>query len=286
MTIHNDGAILSYSSRMAVALEGAPAAGNVNKCRPIRVPLLAQINNFAIGTYDTDGDTVGVEVDLPDGTTISEEVVRAAGAPADATAAAVALAAAINANVDFRNVATAAASTTNVILTFDHENIAYVVRGTASAGTTMTATTTQSAGGTAIPFGRFVQAGATVDGQPLVTLPDGSDTEADWIGVTQRPHGQFANAGSALSTAVDGIEAGSMGDVCFDGVVYMRNVSDDTDAVPGGLVFVVQNTAGGNNLGEARADDDAANTIPVARARAYWAEAVAAGAIGPVYLRM
>lgn len=263
MSIQNGLGVTGYRRTQSppAGLEGAPASLDTPLSTPILVALLAQVNNLAIGTYDTDTDAVGVEITLPDGTVVDHEVVRAAGAPANATAAAVALAALINADADLMNHVAATPSTTNVVLTFLHPNVVYPVTATASSGTTNTLTETQAPGGSAIPYGRFVApTGTASDGAQPIRALTSADTEDDIVAITARPIAQHPNAGSELASAVDGIPAGKMGDGFYDGLVYMRN-NGDADAAMGGPVHVVIATTGGDEVGEARSDADGGTQV-------------------------
>ncbi len=234
-------------------LEGAPAAFETPLSTPMRNDLIAQVSNIAIGTFDTDTDSVSVAITLPDGTVVTHAVTRAASVPVDAAAEAVALAAEIDGDDALVGHVDASTSTTNLVLTFLHPNVVYPVSATPSAGTTATVTTPQAAGGSAIPFGRFLVAGTTLDGITAMELPGASSVAADVIGVSARPIAQFPNAGSELASAVDGIPAGKMGDAFYDGLVGMRN-NGSVAAAMGGPVFVVIATTGGDELGEARSD--------------------------------
>lgn len=244
-------------------LEGAPADFETPITIPMRNALAAQVTNLAIGTYDTDTDAVGVQITLPDGTVVTHTVTRASSVPVDASAAAVALAALVNGDDDLLGHVEATTSTTNVILTFLHENVVYPVTATASAGTSNTETEPTAPGGSAIPFGRFVAQGATRDGVTAMRLLTSADTEDDVVGVSMRPIAQFPNAGSELSSAVDGIPAGKMGDAGIEKRVAMRNNGSVASAI-GGVVHVVIDDAGGDEVGEARADSDDGGTAQVA----------------------
>jgi hypothetical protein len=234
-------------------LEGAPAAFDTPLSTPMRNDLIAQISNVAIGTFDTDTDSIAVAIPLPDGTVVTHTTTRASNVPVDAAAAAVALAALIDGDDALVGHVDASTSTTNLVLTFLHPNVVYPVAATPSAGTTATVTTPTAAGGSAIPFGRFLVAGTTLDGITAMELPSASTVAADVIGVSARPIAQFPNAGSELASAVDGIPAGKMADAFYDGLVAMRNNGGVASAM-GGAVHVVIATTGGDELGEARAD--------------------------------
>lgn len=264
MPIANGIGFTGYARTMSAAAlqEGAPAAFDTPLSFPIRNPLAAQITTIGIGAYADDGDAVEVTIQTPDGVDHDFEVVRAAGAPANATAAAVALAALINADASVVGHVDAEGSGTDLVLTFQHPNVIYPVSHS-ETGVTVSQTATQAAGGSAIPFGRFLIAtggvidptrvGQVVGSEVQAVLPTSATVADDIIGISARPLAQFANQGEALASAVDGIPAGKMGDAFFDGFVAMRNNGAVASAI-NGIVYVVNDTAGGDELGEARAD--------------------------------
>lgn len=284
MSIANGLGRTGYGRTMPQRIEGAPADFDGLLTHPMRNPFLAQVSNVAIGTFDTDTDSITVEITTPDGEVHPYTVTRAAGAPADATAAAVALAALVNADAELLDDVVASGSTTNLVLTFRHPNVVYPVSATPSAGTTATVTTTTAAGASTVPFGRAVIAGTTLDGITAIALPSGVSNEFLVLGVTARPQGQFESEGSPLSSAEDGIPGGRMCDVAFDGPINVVN-RGDVATVKGGVVYMVVNTAGGDPLGGFRSDDDGANSIPLSQIRVHWDEVVAPGAVGPIRLR-
>jgi hypothetical protein len=252
--IANNLGISGYSRRMARALEGAPASAEPMLSRPMINALIGQITTITIAGFGADTDSVAITIELPDGTDVTSTVTRAAGVPVDDAAAATALALAINADQELNGHVEASTNAADLILTFEHENQAYEVTRVV-VGCTATIVETQAAGGDPIPFGRFVVAGAaTVDGNSAMAEVDATTTEWDIVGVTMRPIGQFANQGSADPDASDGIAAGKMGDAGRDGAVYMRNNGSVASTV-NGEVWCVVSTAGGDELGEARADD-------------------------------
>jgi hypothetical protein len=265
MSIQNGLGVTGYRRTQSppVGLEGAPAALDTPLSTPVLVALLAQITTLAIGTFADDTDTFTVGIETPDGEVHSHTVTRASSVPVDAAAAATAMAALINADVDLIGHVEASGSTTNLVLTFLHPNVVYPVTHSES-GVTITPTETQAPGASAIPYGRFVApTGTSQDGAQPIRLLTSSDTEDAAIGVTARPIAQHPNAGSDLASAVDGIPAGKMGDAFYDGLVYLRN-NGDTDAAMGGPVHVVLATTGGDEIGEARSDGDGAAHVATA----------------------
>ena len=282
MAIQTGIGVVSYPRRMSRGLEGQAAESELPLGDTYRVPAVAQVNTITVGAYADDGDRIIVNVTLPDGTVVEgANILRAAGAPADAAAAATAIAAALNAHASLNNHLDASVNSNVVTVTFRHPNVTYTV-ATVVTGTTAAVAQTQAPGGTAATPGRFVSSGEEVGGIPLVATIAALD-EFGVRGILAREMGQPINAESPLASAVDQIQPGSLCTVYRHGKVLMRN-NGSVAAVRGGAVFVVINTAGGQELGMARADDDAANSIPLSQARAYWSEAVAVGAIGAITL--
>ena len=281
MTILNGQGITSYSRTQPIGSEG-DLYTTPQQVRAMVNPKLAQISTVSIGTIDTDGDAVTITVTEPDGTLHTYSVTRASAVPLDADAMALALVALVDADAEARGVFTAAASSADVVFTFEHAGLDYAVVATPSAGTTATVATTQAAGGSGIPFGRFVvSGGAAADGGQALALPDGAAI-ADVLGILALAHA-YINQASDLASDDDALLPGEIGPVVREGEVLMLNVGGD--ALPDGAVFVVVNTAGGDELGQARGDDDGANAIELPTTTAYWVEATASGQIGPVHIR-
>lgn len=253
MSIQNGLGITGYSRRMSLGFEGSPAKSELPLGRPYRVALVAQVNTITIASFGADTDAVTVSITLPDGTVISETTTRAAGVPVDDAAAAAALVLLINARAALNSHVDASSDSAVLTLTFKHTNVVYGV-ATSVVGCTATVAQTQAPGGTAITPGRFVRAGASVGGLPAVTALATSSTEADVRGIVERELAAV-NAGSALATAVDQTQPPAVVSVAYQGEVLMRN-NGSVAAAPGGIVYVVNDAAGGDEVGEARADVD------------------------------
>ena len=69
--------------------------------------------------------------------------------------------------------------------------------------------------------------------------------------------------------------------VGFNGPIYVTNVGS-TASVKDATAFGVVATAGGNLLGQTRADDDGGNAEPVP---AYWVDVVQPGARGRIFIQ-
>jgi hypothetical protein len=260
MPIANKFGVTAFSMALAGLVAGVPE-GNV-KATPYRNAVLPQINTVTITGYGADADAVSLLITMPSGEVITlGPVTRAAGVPADDEAAAAALVALVNARAALRGVVVA----TNVLgvltLTFQHPNIYYPVSTTVVA-CVATVATTQTAGGTAIPIGRFIKRGTMAGGTPVgraapaIAPLVSTDTQAVVSAVLARTNMQI-NPESPLSSAVDVIPVGTMADGVYEGLIPMRNAGGGT-ASAGGQIHVVVSTSGGNEIGEARAAADGA----------------------------
>jgi hypothetical protein len=261
MAIQNEIGIVSYPRRMARGLEGQPAESELPLGDTYRVPLLAQVNTVEIGGFGADADQVIVDITLPDGTVVSTTTTRAAGVPVDDAAAAAALALAINANATLNTHVDASSALAFLTLTFKHPNVVYTVATRVTAATAAVVQT-QAPGGTAATPGRFVTSGAEVGGIPAIAALGAASTEFDIRGIVLREQTQGPNAGSALAGAVDQVQPGNLVAVAYRNKVLMRN-NGSVAAARGGEVFVVRSTAGGQEIGQARADDDVAGDAQV-----------------------
>lgn len=262
MAIQNELGILSYPRRMTRGLEGQPAESELPLADTYRVPLIAQQNTITITGFGADADQVIVDITLPDGTVISETTTRAAGVPVDDAAAAAALVLQINARAALNTHVDASNALGVITLVFKHPNVVYTVATRVTASSAVVAQSV-APGGTAVTAGRFVSAGAEVGGRPAVSpIANGAD-EYDIRGIVLREHTQGSNAASALASAVDQVQPPALVAVAYRNKVLMRNVGT-VAAAKGGRVFVVTNTTGGQEKGQARANDDVAGTAQVA----------------------
>jgi len=283
MAIQNGLGIVSYPRRMSRGLEGEIAESQLILGDTYRVPAQGQINTVTIGGVGADTDRVIVLITLPDGTVVTgADTTRTGGAPADDTAMAAALATQINANASLNNHVQATSAAAVLTLTFRHPNTVYTV-ATQLTGTTGVVAQTQAPSGVAVTPGRFVAAGTSIGGIPSVQALANADDETAVRGIVVREHGGL-NQGAVLSTAIDQVQPPALVSVAYQGKVLMRN-NGTVAAAKGGAVFVVVNSAGGQERGMARADDDGANAIQMSLSRAYWADATPAGALGAIMLR-
>jgi len=260
-------------------LEGTP--GSDLRRRSYANPLLAQVSTWTWSGSDTAG-FVSVAIRLPGGTEIT-----AAGTDAGATDTTHAdtIVAAINASDDWRNVATAANVAGVVTVTFLHAGLDYVFLDFTAPGAgvlTPTVPETQAAGGIRFPCGRWVVAAANAQDPdiPALALPGPG---GNVVGVTLRPHGQIVNSEDAanVGTPSEAFVAGDMVPVGFEGSIYVRNVGT-VASVKDAQVFAVVNVAGGDALGQSRADDDGANSEP---APGYWVDVVQPGQRGRISIQ-
>ena len=103
------------------------SAGFSGKARPRANPVVAQLSTLLFGGTATDGDYVAA-FELPDGTELTATVTRASAVPATNADLATAMAAAINGDDAWANVATAevdGVTPEQVNLTFLHAAIVY-----------------------------------------------------------------------------------------------------------------------------------------------------------------
>jgi len=250
MTITNQAGLTAFSRDFHTMQEGQPWDSDF-KARPYRNPYLAQLSTISIAGFGADADSIAVNVTLPGGAVITETVTRASSVPVDDAAAAVAMAALLNARAELSGHLVATTDGDDLILTFDHENVVYPVTTTVVA-CTGTVVETVSAGGSTVPYGRFIAAGAAVGGQSALRALVATDRTAQIRAVTARPQ-IGVNLGSALATAVDEIAAGDIGAGLYEGPVAMRN-NGSVAAAEGGTVYAVVATTGGDEIGEARSD--------------------------------
>lgn len=285
MSIGNNIGITSYRRNMARGFEGQAASARLPECRTYVNPKPKQVSELTVGGTAADGDYVAT-ITEPDGTTLTVTFTRGSG---EANAAiAVALTAAIVAAIDgnLAGVVEGAtdSDTNDTQLTFEHEGIAYQVSGTAPAGATLTHTLITDPAGVDVPIGRFVVQGvAAQGGQTTIAVPTAA-AETAIIGITMRPLGQYVNGESGDASQIDQIKPGQLASVAYEGPVLMRNVG--ADATRHGQVHVVVATAGGDEIGQARGDDDGANSVTLPARNAYWAEDTASGEVGPVFVRL
>lgn len=285
MSIHNGIGITSYSRTMDQRIAGSPAEGKLPLARTMLNPLNKQVTEFTVGGTAADGDYT-FNVIEPDGTTTPVTFTRGSGETNDGISDGLLAQATTQIGTDLAGIIESAvdSDTNDLQVTFEHEGIAYTFTTSAPSGATLTATEITSPAGVSIPIGRFVaDGGSSVDGQRTIALPSGV-AETAILGVTMRRLGYDVNAESELSTAIDQIAPGKLVDVAREGAVNVLNVG--ADATANGSVFVVVNTAGGDELGEARGDDDGANSVELPLRNAYWLEDTPSGQVGPVYLRL
>ena len=94
------------------------------------------------------------------------------------------------------------------------------------------------------------------------------------IGVTVRSMAVENNSSDAPEYAV-----GDVASVIRRGRIYVKCIGG---AAKGASVYVVVNTAGGNEIGQLRGTSDSTNTVTLAKA--FWTEAVSDGLIGEIQL--
>ncbi len=277
--LNNFGFLPGSYDDQANPIEGTP--GTNLKSRGYANPLLNQITTL---TY-TSSDTVG-EVKLtfrkPDGTLLTATGTDAGSS--DTTHADTAVLA-INTDDNWANVATATNVAGAVTVVFLHAGFDYVFTGFTTPGAgvlTETVPSTQAAGGAAFPVARWVVSAVNAQdpGIPALALPGPG---GNLVGMTIRPPGQLVNTTDASNTTTvsEAFSASDMVPVGFNGPIYATNVGSVASVKDAG-VFAVVNVAGGDALGQSRADDDGANSEP---APGYWDEVVQPGARGRIFIQ-
>lgn len=257
MAMQNGLGVTSYRSPADTTrfVEGQVCNLGLAKFRTYRNPLLPQISTITITGFGADADSIALSITRPDGVVVSGAsltVTRAASVPVDDAAAAAALVLLVNAHASLNGHVVASSALGVVTLTFDHPGLTYTVATTVVA-CVATVATSQTAGGSAFPLGRFTAAGTSVDGQPALRALTASDTAAAIAGVVVRPEFQYANAGSVLASDVDSVPIGELASVIYEDCVAMRN-NGSAAASAGGTVYAVVATTGGDEIGEARSD--------------------------------
>lgn len=280
MSNQNQLGQLGYGQTMDTGDEGEAHADL--KARNGVNPELVQIDTVTIGGTASDGAYTLSITDLQSGQVYSTSFTRGSGESNAQIAAALAAQAEAEDDPSWANLVDISVNSAVITLTFKHTQKDYQVAAGAPGSGTSTPASVQTAGGSQIPFGRFLVFDAS-DTPEGMALPSGADP-ADIRGVSVRSIGRFYNAGSPLASASDQIPPGNTFSAGYFGKIRMRNVG--ADAARGGSVFVVVNTAGGDELGQARGDDDAANSVELDSRAAYWAEAVPNGATGWVHLNL
>lgn len=281
MTIQNQSGRTSYNARQGQNPVGTPAFVNLPKVRPVLNPDLAQISTVTVAGTATDGVYAFDIVDTQTGLTHTVTQTRAT-TPASNTDLADAFTLLVNGDSALLNIVTADNTAGVLTLTFLHNGRTYTVGNEVVTGPgTLVAADTQSPGGSALPFGRFATLTTNPGGEPIVALPD-AVAEAAINGIILRSY-SHANQQSPLASAVDAVQVGEMVDLAIEGGVIMENVG--AAALPNGVVHVVINVAGGDQLGECRGDADGGNTVAMDATHAYWVNDTANGARDTVMIR-
>lgn len=241
-------------------IEGAPAESRLPFARTYSNPILAQISTVVIGGSAADG-IYSYDVLLPSGSEVTVSFDRQSAETDDQIADALNTAA--NGLAALNGVLLSGNVTDTNTLTFEHPGVFYAVRNSVSpSGATLVLDDTQDAGGVARALARFVERGATdARGFPTVAPLDADSDEDSIGGILIRPVGSYPGIDpSSTLTPTDPnqpdlLPAPGLGAVAYEGAIAMRNVGS-VAAAPGGQVHVVISVAGGQQLGQARADQD------------------------------
>jgi hypothetical protein len=258
-------------------VEGDPQGLGLD--RPFCNPWLPQISTITLSaTADVSDEIVAGQVweivlTDPDGVeyettyTVTADDNTAGTDGAGLAHMATQLAAALEANPELDNIVSATASGAVITLTWLHANAGeWTVSATctpaaAEAVLTDTVATSQDAGGSNLPMGRFVQYGTphndAFEGPPRASLLSSATSVIAGIALRDmtkvRP---FDTSTTAVNAYVPGDAVG----VRQTGEVAMVN-RGSAAAVAGGPVYAVISTSGGQALGQARSD--AAGTADV-----------------------
>lgn len=245
----------SYSRNQGTQRKGRPATITPPETFSAVNPILAQVGTVTIGGTASDGNYVLNILDVILGVTHTVTVVRATTPSSNANIA-TALAAAIAADGDLRNIVSVADDGAAVLtLTFLHNGRVYTVTTSETTATgTIVWAETQAPGGSALSVARFVRYGTEIGNQKAVQALATSSLAADVVAFLLTPQAEIANQGGILATDEDQYLAGDMVNGAYRGKVMAENVGGAGS--DGGFVFAVVSTAGGDELGEMRADAD------------------------------
>lgn len=278
-TIHNGQGIRGYEQYPTGQTEGQIHSDA--KAKRYYNPLLPQLGTATVGGTATAGDYTLIFKD-PSGNVIdSVTFTRVAEANAAIASGLVDLIAASGA---LRNVVTAevdGGTPEQINLAFLAADVTYTIEQVAPAPGTIALVTTQAAGGVSIPVGRFLSQSAS--NSLAVEELGAADLEGAVMGVSGRDFALLHNL-EQPGTGPEVYVKGSAVTMIYKGVVSMRNVG--AAVLRGMPVYVVRNTAGGDELGQARGDADGANTVALTLSRAEWIEDVAAGEVGRIRLNL
>ncbi len=244
----------SYSRNQGEQRKGRPATMTPVEAFPALNPILAKLGNLLVGGSIADGNYDTTIVDDLTGVSTLVRTIRAT-TPTDNAALATQHAADINATAALRNVVSAVVDGSvaeQVNLTFLHAGRTYTVTTAVTGGGTMVFTETTAAGGSALNVARFVRYGSEIGGQKVVQDLVAASLAADVVAFLLTPLGEIANQRGTLATDQDQYVAGDMVNSGYRGKVMAENVGGaGSDA---GFVHVVVATAGGDEIGEMRAD--------------------------------
>lgn len=255
MTITPGVGQTAYSRNQGEQRKGRPSTLTMPEAFPAVNPILAKLGNLLFGGAIANGNYDTTIVDDITGESTLIRTVRAGGIPVANADLATQHVIDLNAAVGSILVATVNGTTPEQVdLVFIHNGRTYTVSTAVTGGGTLVFTETQAPGGSVLNIGSFVRYGTEIGGQKSVRDLVASSLAADVIGFTMTPLAEIINQASTLATAVDQFLAGDMLSVAYRGKLQSENVGGaGSDA---GFVFVVVSTAGGDEVGEMRADAD------------------------------
>lgn len=245
---------ISYSRNQGEQRKGRPATMTPVEAFAAANPILATLGNLLVGGSIADGNYDTTVVDTATGETFLVRTIRATTPTANADLAAQH---AIDLNAQLGSILTATVNGTTaeqVDLVFLHAGRVYTVTTAVTGGGTMVFTEDQAPGGSALNIARFVRYGTEIDGDRVVQDLVSSSLSADVIAFLLTPLAEITNQASPLAADEDQYLAGEAVNAGYRGKAMAENVGGAGSN--GGFVFVVVDTAGGDEIGEMRADAD------------------------------
>ncbi len=279
MSITNQG-LFENEFYQGQGLDGRLGAGA--KTRAAILPLRTQVETVTVGGTATDGDYVIIVAPTGGGSTYRVVYARSAG---DNAAIRTALVSAVNDHAVGTLVTAAASSGNTLTLTAKSEGIAYTVTYEAPSPGTLTGTTTTAPGGRSVALARFVHLDTTItsgisgDALPIreLTTADATASRQFMYLPTSDVEGEYTGDGT--------LENGRVLSAVYEGMVHVTNTGT-VDAVFGGGIHVVRNSAGGGAVGTVRSNADGTNTTLLGSDLAYWYSArTKPGQVGLVMFR-
>lgn len=280
--IHNNEGITGYDQYNTGKSEGQIDHSVDTSAHPYVNPLLPQLDTVTAGGTTTAGV---YSITIEPSTGVKSFTVSFTRVAEDDEGIRDALLALLQAVGGLRNIAifTTGTADEDIDIEFLATDKEYDITLVAPSPGTLVNVNNQVAGGVAIPVGRFLVQDAA--NSLHAVLPGDATTGPLIRGVSGRVLHLIHNSGDDDADANESFLKGSQLPVFYKGRIAMKNVGG-VAAVRGGLVHAVIKTDGGQELGQARSDEDSGNSVVLLTHRAEWAEDVAVNAIGWVQFRM